>query len=65
MVYRGKEQIHLEQLTRIDIKLYVKDNLSHSPEMSLILKEPSEREALIDRITNKSFGVFFWVTKGL
>jgi hypothetical protein len=60
--FDGCLQLKLEDLTRDDIQLYVKERLYDHPRFRRIIQShPRDAEALIAGILSKAAGVFLWV----
>lgn len=60
--FRDIPQIRLEDLTRDDINLYVRENFLNHPRFQYLLScDQKTAEALIFAVTDKAEGVFLWV----
>jgi hypothetical protein len=56
-------KLRLQDFTRNDIKRYSRDKLESHPHFQELSKlEPTEVQCLIDKILDRSSGVFLWVT---
>ena len=51
----------LQDLTREDIRLYVRDTLEVNPRFGLMRARGSESQILVQEIVDKAHGVFLWV----
>lgn len=60
--FRWCAGLRLQDLTRQDIHIYVRDMLSNHTRMQLLsLEDPARAKALIGEVCNKASGVFLWV----
>jgi len=55
------KKLHVEDLTRDDIKLYVQNTLEENPLYRHLKKRDNRCEALVQEIVEKANGVFLWV----
>ena len=52
--FSGQQRIRLQDLTRADMKRYIRDNLAD-------IDDEKTMESLVQNITNKAKGIFLWV----
>lgn len=61
-VYENLPKLHLQDLTRKDIRAYVEDVIgSHQYIKRLLKRSPEGAKGMIEDLVNKSSGVFLWV----
>ncbi|RSL50337.1 hypothetical protein CEP54_012003 [Fusarium duplospermum] len=60
--YENLPKLHLQDLTRKDIKAYVEDVIGNHPYIKRLLRRsPEGAKAVMEDLVNKSSGVFLWV----
>jgi len=60
--FRRFPHLRLEELTRDDVKQYIRGNLCDHPYMRELQEtDPEEADAIVSKLTSKAFGVFLWV----
>lgn len=60
--FSGRPKIHLQDLTRDDIALYVNERIGAHPYMSdLLTIAPNDAENILSDLVEKASGVFLWV----
>jgi hypothetical protein len=61
-IYKGTPGLRVQDLTKDDIRLYVKDKLERNNHMQeLLIESPKEATSFVDELVEKADGVFLWV----
>ncbi|KAK8251215.1 hypothetical protein IWZ00DRAFT_487733 [Phyllosticta capitalensis] len=59
--FRNSLQCRVHELTRDDIRQFARENIVKNSELTALMEKESDTEELVNQITEKASGVFFWV----